>query len=172
MKRTTLQQRQKRLREKNSPEGRKSFSRKRHKTRCQICRHPEREAIDQAFIDWSSIVGLARNYGITRDTIYRHAHAVGLFEKRQRNIRRALERLIEQVEDVQANATSVVTAVQTYARINARGEWVERPEGMSLNELFDRMSIEELDAYAKGGMLPEWFSLGTPTESEMDEDDS
>ena len=56
-----------------------------------------------------------------------------------------------------ANASAVVAAVQAYAKINARGEWIERDEHLGLHDLFDRMTPEELDAYAKHKTLPSWF---------------
>ena len=54
-------------------------------------------------------------------------------------------------------ASSVVGAVQAYAKINAAGEWIDRSETVSLNQLFDRMSTQELEAYAQTGELPGWF---------------
>ena len=54
-------------------------------------------------------------------------------------------------------AAAVVSAVSAYARINARGDWVERTETVNLNELFNRMSTAELEAYAKDAVLPSWF---------------
>lgn len=56
------------------------------------------------------------------------------------------------------NAAAVVGAVRTYASINARGQLVLRSETTSMNELFDRMTRKELDAYARDGTLPEWFT--------------
>jgi hypothetical protein len=50
-----------------------------------------------------------------------------------------------------------VSAVAAYAKINARGQWVERSEHVNLNDLFDRMTQDELEAYAKDGTLPAWF---------------
>jgi hypothetical protein len=39
---------------------------------------------------------ITEEYGLSdRSSIYRHAHALGLFAKRQRNVRAALERIIE-----------------------------------------------------------------------------
>jgi hypothetical protein len=81
-----------------------------------------------------------------------------LFSKRQRNIRKALERIIEQAETVEVNASAVVAAVQAYAKINNSGQWVDHVQGTNMNELFDRMTKEELDAYACNGALPEWFT--------------
>src|SRR5262249_18956270 len=93
-----------------------------------------------------------------RASVYRHAHALGLFPKRQRNVRAALERIIEHAGEVEVNAAAVVRAVSVYARINSAGQWVERSERIDLNQLFDRMSAAELDEYAHSGKLPEWFS--------------
>jgi hypothetical protein len=102
---------------------------------------------------------LAEQYGLAdRTTVYRHAHALGLFEKRKRNVRAALERIIEKSGEVEVTASAVVAAIQAYAKINAQGQWVERNEHVNLNELFERMSRDELEAYAKDGKLPEWFT--------------
>ncbi|MGA3318729.1 MAG: hypothetical protein ABSC64_20110 [Candidatus Korobacteraceae bacterium] len=51
-----------------------------------------------------------------------------------------------------------MSAASAYARINSRGEWVERTETVNLNALFDRMSQAELEAYAKDAVLPSWFT--------------
>ena len=64
---------------------------------------------------------------------------------------------MERVDDVKLNASAVVAAVQTCAKIDRRGEWVEVDEHLELHDLFDRMSPEECDAYAKEGTLPQWF---------------
>lgn len=42
--------------------------------------------------------------------VYRHAHAFGLFTKRDRNIRAALTRIMEQAGEVEVSAASIVDA--------------------------------------------------------------
>jgi hypothetical protein len=117
----------------------------RHKRNCSICSHAQREEIEADFISWCSPVAIASDYGLSdRASVYRHAHAVGLFAKRQRNIRTALERIIERAGDVDVTASAVVAAVQAYSKINSAGQWIERTEQVSLNDLFDRMSTQEL----------------------------
>ena len=109
-----------------------------------------------------------------RSTIYLHARAFGLLAKRERNIRAALVRIIEKAEDVDVSAASVVAAVQAFAKINIQGHWVERTEQINLNELFDRMTKQELEAYASEGKLPTWFTqtvCATPTDSHGDQND-
>ena len=144
---------------KASHEDSKAVSLGRHKTNCTVCAHGKRDEIEQEFVAWKSPVLIATECGLAdRTSIYRHAHALGLFAKRQRNIRAALEKIIERAGEVEVTSSAVVAAVQAYAKINAQGQWVERSEHVNLNELFARMGKEELEAYAKDGTLPGWFT--------------
>ncbi|HTA24730.1 MAG TPA: hypothetical protein VK763_14455 [Terriglobales bacterium] len=136
----------------------KPVNKGRHESQCTICSHPQREEIEQAFVNWLSPSKIATQYSVSRDSVYRHAHALGLNHRRRRNVRVALERIIEKAGDVKVNAAAVVTAVSAYARINSRGEWVERTETINMNALFDRMTAEELETYAQTGGLPDWFT--------------
>jgi hypothetical protein len=134
-----------------------------------VCSHAEREDIEQSFVDWESTARLAEKYSLGLDSIYRHARALGLMEKRRHNLRHALERLIEKVGEVDVNAAAVVSAISACAKINSRGEWVERTETVNLNALFDRMSEEELERYATEGAVPSWFLAATgATQSSSD----
>ena len=76
-------------------------------------------------------------------------------------MRATLERIIEEAGEVEVNAASVVSAVSAYARINSRGEWVERAETVNLTEIFQRMTSSELKGDAKTGNLPDWFNAPT-----------
>jgi hypothetical protein len=120
--------------------------------------HPRRVEIEQEWVAWGNTSRIAKQYRLSRDSLYRPAHAMDLFAKRQRNIRKALERIIEQAETVDVNASAVVAAIQAFAKINNSGQWVDHVQGTNMNELFDRMTREEMDAYARDGSLPEWFS--------------
>ena len=140
----------------------------RHEYHCTICSHAQREEVERAFLNWNSPSSISKQYSVSRDSIYRHANALGLMEKRRRNVRAALEKIIEKAGDVEVSATAVVSAVAAYAKINANGQWIERSEHVSLNELFDRMTPQEMEIYAKEGTVPTWFerTLGaTPTNS-------
>ncbi len=130
----------------------------RHQRNCSVCGHAQREEIEAAFIGWRSPASIAKEYRLAdRSSIYRHANALGLFPKRQRNIRAALERIIERAESVEVTASAVVAAIGAYAKINSAGEWIDRTETTSMNDLFDRMSTQELESYAQTGALPGWF---------------
>lgn len=134
----------------------------RHQRNCSVCAHAQREEIEADFVAWRSPASIATEYGLAdRTSVYRHAHALGLFAKRQRNVRAALERIIERAGEVDVTASAVVSAVQAYSKINAAGQWIDRSEQVSLNDLFDRMSTQELEAYAQDGTLPKWFETAT-----------
>ncbi len=150
----------------------KPINRGRHEAGCKVCRHAQREDIEREWVDWGSTAEIAKQHGLTRDSVYRHSHALDLFAKRQRNIRKALERIIEKAGDVEVTASAVVAAIQAYSKINAQGHWVERTEQVSLNELFERMSREELETYARDGKLPDWFTqtLGATRADSQGED--
>jgi len=131
----------------------------RHESGCRICAHPQRHEIEREFISWKSPAKIAVEYKLRdRSSVYRHAHAADLFPKRARNLRAALERLIERIDDVPASAGAIVQAIATHARINSQGQLVEPSEHVHLNDLFDRMTPEELEVYAKDGTLPHWFT--------------
>ncbi len=130
----------------------------RHKRTCTICAHEEVQEIEAAFIAWRSPAAIAEEFGLAdRASVYRHAHAFDLFPKRQKNVRAALEKIIERAGDVEVTGSAVVAAIQAYAKINSSGEWVDKIETVSLNDLFDRMSAPELEKYAAHGELPGWF---------------
>ena len=136
----------------------------RHRRNCSICSHAQRGEIESDFVAWRSPTSIATDFGLAdRASVYRHAHALGLFAKRQRNVRAALERIIERAGEVDVTASAVVAAVQAYSKINAAGQWIDRTEQVSLNDLFDRMSTEELEEYAQKGALPKWFEAAAQT---------
>jgi hypothetical protein len=156
---------------KNEAKGSKAdkpISVERHKRTCTVCGHEKCAEIEADFVNWKSPALIAEEYGLAdRTTVYRHAHALGLMEKRKRNLHAALEKIIEKAGEVEVSAPAVVAAIQAYAKINAQGQWIDRSEHVTLNELFERMSRDELEAYAKEGTLPDWFAQtvgATPTD--------
>ena len=160
--------------------GDTTASLKRHKGQCSICSHEKRKEIEAAFVAWESPEKIAAEYGLThRSTVYRHAKAFGLNVKRQQNIRVPLERIIEGAGDptLQVTGATVVQAIAVYGKLNAQGQLIERRETLNLNELFERMTVEEKEAYARDGKLPDWFTQTVssqvatgPNESEEDTD--
>jgi hypothetical protein len=98
----------------------------RHRRKCAICNHPEREMIEFYFINWRSPYTIASDFRLNNTSaVYRHARALDLFPRRSKNIRAMLEILFEKAGGVQLTADALVRAVRTYASLGDGGEWVE-----------------------------------------------
>ncbi len=99
-----------------------------HEAQCMICNSDYREEMDELFVNWHNVSEIAREYDTPRRTLYRHAHATGLFPIRDRNLRRSLGLIIHRAETVPClTVDSVIRAVRTLAHINESGEWVNPP---------------------------------------------
>lgn len=143
----------------------------RHEANCRVCSLPEREEIESQWCAWANTSRLAKEYHLSRDSIYRHVAAFNLRERRSKNLRAALKRIIEQADGVTVNAAAEVSAIQAYAKINSTGQWIDRIEQVHLNDLFARMSAQELETYAREGTLPGWFAnIAGATASDSQED--
>ena len=100
----------------------------RHAAKCRVCNHPDRLAIEFDFLNWRNPFEIAKSYRLgSLSTIYRHAHATGLFDRRRLNLRFALERIVERVGEVPVTASAVIRAVRAITRMNDAGEWIEPP---------------------------------------------
>ena len=97
-----------------------------HQRKCTICHHPERDTIEEMFVHWHSSSSIHRRFMLRdRSTIYDHAHATGLFAKRRRNLRYALEHMIERADECDISSRGIVTAIKAYASLTTSGEWIE-----------------------------------------------
>ena len=101
----------------------------RHSRRCLVCPHPDRDAIEGEFIRWRSPAKIAEDYDIAdRASIYRHAHATGLFRRRRSETARVLENALEQAEDCPLHDFDIITrAVRLYSRFDDEGRFHEPP---------------------------------------------
>jgi len=100
----------------------------RHEAKCTICNHPDREEIDEDFVHWLNPFRLAARYTLRdRSAVYRHARATGLYELRRTHMQFILEHVLEQVEDVDVTAHSIIRALRAYGRVSPTGQWTEPP---------------------------------------------
>ena len=101
----------------------------RHARKCEICHHSDRDAIEGEFIDWHPPDTIVDDYELnSRASIYRHAHAVGLFRRRRRNLRCALELVIQEAERTSPTADAIIRAVRAHSRVTSSGRWIEAPK--------------------------------------------
>ncbi len=74
--------------------------------KCVVCHHPEREAIEEEFLNWHSPFDSATHHKIPVRSLYRHAVAAGLTRARRGNMRAVLDRLLDRVERHPSPATT------------------------------------------------------------------
>jgi len=101
----------------------------RHRRKCRICCHPQREAIEELFIHWHSPESIHHDFAIYPpfdvSCLYRHAHAAGLYKKRSRNLRDVFDLLLEQAGNVLPTAHGIVAVVRAYSCLTKTNQWVE-----------------------------------------------
>ena len=97
----------------------------RHARKCSICRHPERQQIDESFLHWRSPQTIMHCFGIkTETTIYHHAHAFNLFALRNCNLQSALCNIIEDIDTRDFTGREILDAVRALAHLTADGRWI------------------------------------------------
>lgn len=112
-----------------SAKAKAALSSFRHDRKCCVCRHPERDEIEKEFLRWRSPERIAKDFGIANhSSIYRHAHATGLFAQRATHLKLSLSPLIERAVTVPVTADSVIRAIIAFAHIDDEGKWVNPPK--------------------------------------------
>lgn len=108
------------------PRENKDISLSHHAARCGICNHPDRDAIEQAFLHWERPGEIAYHFGLgSRLVVYRHARALGLSQRRNERGQHALGYLIEQAPSVKPTADSIIRAVKALGCFDTDGHYRE-----------------------------------------------
>jgi hypothetical protein len=147
----------------------------RHQAQCTVCQHPQRQEIEEEWINWLFPTGIAERHGISRDALYRHAHACDLFSKRQKNRKLILEKILERVDWTEIHGSDILSAIKIYEKIISAEQGKGHLQGENFKKSLKQMSQEERDAFARDGSLPEWFSKAigaTPSDGQEGEKDS
>jgi hypothetical protein len=98
----------------------------RHARKCAICNHPNRADLEQDFVSWRNADLIKKDYDLPNfRTIYTHARATGLYQRRRENLRFAAELLIEHADQAQPGPDTILRAIHTCAHLTGSGAWVE-----------------------------------------------
>jgi len=133
-----------------------------HESRCSICRHEERAAIEEAFLHWQNPRDIQDDYRVQERAIYRHAHALGLFSIRSRNLRFALGNIIERTSRMYATPECIIRAAQVFAKIDDEGRWIEPPRRLIISRepaavvaaVADATGVADLSAASRVQSIP------------------
>lgn len=124
----------------------------RHQRKCLVCNHPERDAIEEFFLRWHSPEIIETRFRVPEISVYRHAHALGLFARRAGNTRRALELIIERAEAARATGDTVIRAIRAYTCLTDDGRWVEPPTHVIFSTTSPLAGQAEAGYSAKAGL--------------------
>jgi len=91
-----------------------SVSLGRHQAQCSVCSHPQREEIEEEWIDWGCTRLLADRYSVSRYAIYRHMKALDLFKERQKRVKFVYEKIIEQLDLAPVTGATILAALKGY----------------------------------------------------------
>jgi len=128
----------------------------RHQAQCSICQSSCREAIDELFVDWTSPDELVKKYtSLSRDAIYRHAHAYSLFDQRRKNMGRALEKIIERLDWTSTTGSDILSAIKMLMKMESPKQAEDPAHENNQNKLIARRSPAESAASTPDAALPE-----------------
>lgn len=134
-----------------------------HKEWCPVCQHAEIKTIKEMFERWISPNRIGRLFNMRASYIRYHADIFGWTKRRAESLKTRLERILEDEYTAPLSAAHVIQAAQLYAQLNEQGKMSPQQVHLTnMNELFERMTKEELLAYAEQGTLPAWFKVEEP----------
>jgi hypothetical protein len=111
----------------------------RHRRKCAICHHPEREMIEELFVHWHSPRDIADQFDdydtINWVSIYRHAYALGLDAIRRRNLGFVFENILDNAADATPTAAGVVAAARALGCVGEDGRWVEPEKRITMTTI-------------------------------------
>ena len=97
----------------------------RHSRKCQVCTHPNREAIEKAFVHWRRPTLISQINKLSGDSLYRHARAFNLFARRRSNVRSLLENIMERGIETEITGDTMLRAIRSYVCLSDDNRWVE-----------------------------------------------
>jgi hypothetical protein len=139
--------------------------------RCQTCRHPEVEAINQELIENKPIRNIAERYGRSPSSIHRHSkNCIPEFLQDAREAKRILHgvSIKEKIDELEKEVWALIGKLD--AEGDHRGEIRGFAEIRRHIELRARLGLDNGDS-KKGELLndPEWIELQTHILEAIDE---
>lgn len=101
----------------------------RHSRKCQICRSPYVDLIEQVYLQWERVDSIRGYFQLAdADTVYRHARAAGLDVLRRQNSRWVIEQFIEQWRSVKISSSTVIRSIRALSCLDEKGRWTDLPK--------------------------------------------
>lgn len=131
--------------------------------KCKVCSHAEVATINKALVDGGSIRDIARRFGLSKDTVYRHKKNClpsTLVKAREVEQVANADELLKQIQDLQKKTLMIL---DKNTGKDDRVALTAIREARSNLDLIGRL-LGELDTSPKVGILianPEWVAVRT-----------
>lgn len=102
-----------------------SYANERHSRKCRICRHPDREEIEQEYREWFKASEISRRYRLDDSALHRHLRDMGLIAGRRENLRLVLDRIIGRGAERPVTGGEIIRAVRAQACLTDDNKWIE-----------------------------------------------
>ena len=109
----------------------------RHRRKCQICRHRDRDMIEEDFILWSTPRAISVTHRVPEMALYRHARAFNLFPARRESLRLMLDRVLERGPELPVTGDTIIRAVRAQACLTDDNHWVEPTKNVAFTNRTD-----------------------------------
>jgi hypothetical protein len=116
----------------------------RHRRKCQICNHPDREAIEEEYLDWFAPWRIAKAYDIPVRPLYRHFRAMGLPCRRRENLQGVVDHILQWASEAECTGDTVLRAVRVATCLTPDNKWIEP----ATNVIFSTRSSPQAGAIA------------------------
>ena len=120
-----------------------SASLRRHQSQCSVCTHPQRQEIEEAWLDWANTIDLADKCGLSRDAVYRHMHVLGLFHERQKRRKRLYEKGLERLDITLLRGSDLVKLLRDYFAVCEREEEAKQAASLPAQAVLDPVPGQE-----------------------------
>jgi len=138
---------------------------KRHADQCAICKSEDRQEIEYLFVHWISPGYIVEQFNVrNRMTLYRHMHATGLYELRRRNLRSALDHLIEHAPSTTVSGDCIIRAIRAQSRLSEDGRWSEPVQRVIVSRMPANFALPEGEPQ---DVLQREILVDTPTHAQI-----
>ena len=143
----------------------------RHRRKCVVCNHPDREEIEEQFIEWRHPNEIANDFQIEEARyIRRHARALGLYARRRDNYLFTLENLLERSDEIELTAAAYIKAVRAYACMCDTVRWTEpaiRVIGVRDSSVASQDRVDKEEQVSSSSSLLPQAALNQPAAAEQ-----
>lgn len=97
----------------------------RHRRKCQVCNHPDRESIDSEYLEWFAPWAISQEYKVPVRALQRHFRAMGYIARRRERLENVLDHIMEKASTAKCTGDTVLRAVRVATCLRDGNRWVE-----------------------------------------------